>query len=111
MLKTRTTAKDDVSRELRIRLKKALDEMGVKLPSLNTIVLSGFDGAASVNGAKPPRTRPTAVDRARRPRKATEGPAPAKRHGRPGSRRPARPHARTAGPDSASRREPERGVT
>jgi small conductance mechanosensitive channel len=35
--------------------------MGVKLPSLNAIVLSGFDGAASVNGAKPPRTRPTAV--------------------------------------------------
>ena len=32
VLKTRTTAKDDVSRELRMRLKQALDEMGVKLP-------------------------------------------------------------------------------
>ncbi|MFF1879130.1 mechanosensitive ion channel family protein [Leifsonia sp. NPDC058230] len=61
VLKTRTTAKDDVSRELRKRLKEALDEMGVKLPSLSAIVLSGFDGAASVNGAKPPRTRPTPV--------------------------------------------------
>lgn len=61
VLKTRTTAKDDVSRELRMRLKTALDEMGVKLPSLNAIVLSGFDGAASVTGAKPPRTRPTPV--------------------------------------------------
>ncbi|MFF1632878.1 mechanosensitive ion channel family protein [Leifsonia sp. NPDC058248] len=61
VLKTRTTAKDDVSRELRMRLKSAVDELGVKLPSLNTIVLTGFDGAASVSGAKPPRTRPTPV--------------------------------------------------
>jgi small-conductance mechanosensitive channel len=61
VLKTRTTAKDDVSRELRMRLKTAVDEMGVKLPSLNTVVLTGFDGAASVSGAKPPRTRPTPV--------------------------------------------------
>ncbi|WP_374107668.1 mechanosensitive ion channel family protein [Leifsonia poae] len=61
VIKTRTTAKDDVSRELRARLKTAVDEMGVKLPSLSAIVLSGFDGAASVAGAKPPRTRPTPV--------------------------------------------------
>ena len=58
VLKTRTTAKDDVSRELRIQLKQALDEMGVKLPSLSAVVLSGFDSAGSVSGAKPPRTRP-----------------------------------------------------
>ncbi|MET0783190.1 MAG: mechanosensitive ion channel domain-containing protein [Leifsonia flava] len=58
VVKVRTSAKDDVSRELRMRLKKALDAMGVKLPSLNSIVLSGFDGAASVKGAKPPRTKP-----------------------------------------------------
>ncbi|MFI5060986.1 MAG: mechanosensitive ion channel family protein [Actinomycetales bacterium] len=61
VLKTRTTARDDVSRELRMQLKNALDELDVKLPSLNAIVLSGFDGAASVAGAKPPRTRPTPV--------------------------------------------------
>ncbi|WP_233265423.1 mechanosensitive ion channel family protein [Leifsonia sp. AG29] len=59
VIKTRTTAKDDVSRELRARLKAALDELGVKLPSLSSVVLSGFDSAASVAGAKPPRTRPT----------------------------------------------------
>ncbi|AGW41598.1 small-conductance mechanosensitive channel [Leifsonia xyli subsp. cynodontis DSM 46306] len=59
VLKTRTTAKDDVSRELRLRLKGAVDELGVKLPSLSAVVLSGFDGAGSVGGAKPPRTRPT----------------------------------------------------
>ncbi len=58
VMKARTASKDDVSRELRMRLKTALDGMGVKLPSLHAIVLSGFDGAASVNGARPPRTRP-----------------------------------------------------
>ncbi|MET0725976.1 MAG: mechanosensitive ion channel domain-containing protein [Leifsonia sp.] len=58
VIKVRTSAKDDVARELRMRLKRALDDMGVKLPSLNSIVLSGFDGAASVKGAKPPRTKP-----------------------------------------------------
>ncbi|MCU1569671.1 MAG: mechanosensitive ion channel protein MscS [Naasia sp.] len=53
VIKTRTSAKDDVARELRMRLKRALDEMEVKLPSLNTVVLSGFEGAASVKGARP----------------------------------------------------------
>ena len=61
VVKTRSSAKDDVARELRGRLKRALDEMGVKLPALNSIILSGFDGAASVKGARPPRTRPVPV--------------------------------------------------
>jgi small conductance mechanosensitive channel len=61
VVKTRTNVKDDVARELRIRLKSALDGMGIKLPALNSIVLSGFEGAASVKGARPPRTRPVAV--------------------------------------------------
>ncbi|NQX10093.1 mechanosensitive ion channel [Microbacteriaceae bacterium VKM Ac-2855] len=61
VIKTRTTAKDDVARELRLRLKRALDEQGVKLPALNSIVLSGFEGAASVTGAKPPRTKPAPI--------------------------------------------------
>ncbi|PPG21944.1 mechanosensitive ion channel protein MscS [Rathayibacter toxicus] len=58
VVKTRTTAKDDVARELRIRFKKALDALNITLPALNTVVLSGFDGATSVGGAKPPRTTP-----------------------------------------------------
>jgi small conductance mechanosensitive channel len=58
VIKTRTSAKDDVSRELRLRLKRALDDLGVRLPSLNAVVLSGFEGAASVKGARPPRTGP-----------------------------------------------------
>ena len=58
VMKTRANSKDDVARELRIRLKKALDEMGVHLPALSTVVLAGFDGAASVRGARPPKTVP-----------------------------------------------------
>jgi small conductance mechanosensitive channel len=67
VVKTRTSAKDDVARDLRIRLKKALDELDVTLPSLNTVVLSGFEGATSVKGARPPRTKPV----------STQDPAPA----------------------------------
>jgi small conductance mechanosensitive channel len=70
VLKTRTTAKDDVARELRARLKAALDEMDVKLPSLHSVVLSGFDGAASITGVHPPRTNPVRVVPEGKPKKA-----------------------------------------
>jgi small conductance mechanosensitive channel len=58
VVKTRSASKDDVARELRARLKRLLDQMDVKLPSLNTVVLSGYEGAASIRGARPPKTRP-----------------------------------------------------
>lgn len=61
VVKTATAAKDDVARELRGRLKRALDEMGVRLPALNSIVLTGYEGATSVKGARPPRTKPVVV--------------------------------------------------
>lgn len=61
VVKTRSAAKDDVARELRSRLKRALDDMDVKMPALNSITLSGFEGATSVKGARPPRTRPVSV--------------------------------------------------
>jgi small-conductance mechanosensitive channel len=61
VVKTRSAAKDDVARELRSRLKRALDEMDVKMPALNSITLSGFEGATSVKGARPPRTKPVEV--------------------------------------------------
>jgi len=61
VLKTRANAKDDVSRELRLRLKQAMDALGITMPSLNAVVLAGFDGAMSVNGARPPRTKPVTV--------------------------------------------------
>ncbi|MCX7522199.1 mechanosensitive ion channel [Microbacterium sp. STN6] len=73
VLKTRANAKDDVARELRTRLKKATDELGVTLPSLNTVVLTGFDGAMSVAGARPPRTKPvTVVEPAKKNRRGRE---------------------------------------
>jgi small conductance mechanosensitive channel len=61
VVKTKPGTKDDVARELRGRLKTSLDEMGIKLPTLNSVVLSGFEGAASVRGARPPRTTPNPV--------------------------------------------------
>src|SRR3712207_1514505 len=61
VVKTRSGEKDNVARELRARLKGALDAMGVHLPALNTVVLSGFEGASSVKGARPPRTAPVAA--------------------------------------------------
>jgi len=61
VVRTAAAAKDDVARELRSRLKRALDEMGVRLPALNSIVLSGFEGATSVKGSRPPKTKPVAV--------------------------------------------------
>lgn len=61
VMKTRANAKDDVARELRMRLKHAIDEMGLTLPQLNTITLSGQEAAQRVRGANPPLTRPTPV--------------------------------------------------
>ena len=61
VMKVRTSSKDDVARELRVRLKRALDELGLKLPSLSSVVLNGFDGVTRVKGAKPPKTAPNPV--------------------------------------------------
>jgi small conductance mechanosensitive channel len=61
VMKTRAGAKDDVARELRMRLKQAIDEMGLTLPQLNSITLSGFEAAQRVRGANPPKTKPLAV--------------------------------------------------
>jgi small conductance mechanosensitive channel len=47
--------------ELRMRLKRAIDAMGLTLPQLNSIVLTGLEGAQRVRGANPPKTRPTPV--------------------------------------------------
>lgn len=60
VVKTASASKEDVARELRGRLKSALDDMGVRVPALNTMVLSGADGAASVNGTSVPTTTPVA---------------------------------------------------
>ena len=61
VMKTRANAKDDVARELRMRLKHAIDELGMTLPAMNSIMLSGLEGAQRVRGANPPKTKPTPV--------------------------------------------------
>lgn len=61
VLKTRANAKDDVARELRMRLKTAIEEMGLALPSLESVVPTGPEGARRVRGANPPRTKPNAI--------------------------------------------------
>jgi len=61
VLKTRANAKDDVARELRMRLKNAITEMGLALPSLQSVIPTGPEGARRVRGANPPSTKPNAV--------------------------------------------------
>lgn len=77
VVKVRAGSKDDVARELRARLKQALDDLGVKLPKLNSIVLSGYEGAGSVKGARPPKTAnlPVALKPAKDVVKTRRGPA------------------------------------
>jgi len=54
-MKVRTSAKDDVARELRVRIKRTLDEMGVRPANLTSVTLSGSDEASRVKGARPPK--------------------------------------------------------
>lgn len=61
VMKTRANAMDDVAQELRARLRAALTEKDVLVPSLASVTLTGLDGARRVRGANPPKTRPTAV--------------------------------------------------
>ncbi|WP_424023079.1 mechanosensitive ion channel family protein [Microbacterium sp.] len=61
VMKTRANAKDDVGRELRMRVLNAVNVLGLELPQLNSIVLSGLEGAQRVRGANPPKTKPTTV--------------------------------------------------
>lgn len=61
VVKARANAKDDVAQELRRRLRAALSEKDIAIPSMVDVVPTGLDGARRVRGANPPRTRPNAV--------------------------------------------------
>ncbi|WP_431800862.1 mechanosensitive ion channel family protein [Microbacterium sp. bgisy203] len=103
VMKTRANAKDDVARELRMRLKRTIDELGVTLPHLNTVMLTGLEGAQRVRGANPPRTKPTPVTAQGAPQTktkkgATKAPA---RGARPDARPLWRPKRTDAAPPSA----------
>ncbi|MEY2847495.1 MAG: hypothetical protein RI885_160 [Actinomycetota bacterium] len=85
VVKTRTAVKDDVARDLRLRLKRALDILGVELPALNSIVLNGVETKAPQEPArKAPRTRPVpTADGATAHNRAESGPeAPSTRPSR-----------------------------
>jgi moderate conductance mechanosensitive channel len=51
VVKTRSGVKDQVARALRLRLKSAIDELGVQLPPLNSIALRPGPGGP-LPGAK-----------------------------------------------------------
>lgn len=59
VMKTRANARDDVAHELRMRVVRSAEAMGLALPQLNSITLSGLEGAQRVRGANPPKTKPT----------------------------------------------------
>src|SRR5690606_17964881 len=67
VVKTRTNARDDVARELRVRLKRAMDEAEITIPQLNSTMLTGMESAGRVRGANPPKTKPTPVAAPERP--------------------------------------------
>jgi len=59
VVKTRASELDAVGRELRLRLKRAVDELGVTLPAMAMIMPEGWENATSVNGLRTVRTQPT----------------------------------------------------
>ena len=59
--KCKPADRDNVDRELRHRFKAVADGLGIQLPSMESVVLTGTDGAASISGAKAPRTSPVPV--------------------------------------------------
>ncbi|WP_396656840.1 mechanosensitive ion channel family protein [Microbacterium sp.] len=61
VMKTRANARDDVARELRMRIKRTADSLGVPLPALATVTPTGIEGARRVRGANPPKTKPQPV--------------------------------------------------
>lgn len=61
VMKVRSSAKDDVARELRMRLKRTIDELDIRPITITSVVPTGFDGATRVKGSKQPNTAPHAV--------------------------------------------------
>ncbi|MFJ4075798.1 mechanosensitive ion channel [Curtobacterium sp. VKM Ac-2861] len=74
VVKTRASELDVVGRELRARLKHAVDEIGVTLPAMAMIMPEGWENATSINGLRSVQTRPTpAPTKPRRPKRNVLG--------------------------------------
>lgn len=58
VMKVRSNDQFDLARELRLRLKLALDELGVALPSLNRVVMDGLTQPAGKSGSRRPAPVP-----------------------------------------------------
>ncbi|MGO1508511.1 MAG: mechanosensitive ion channel family protein [Microbacterium sp.] len=61
VMKTRAIAMADVSHELRMRLKGAVETLDLAAASLESVIPDGRASARPVRGANPPTTRPNAV--------------------------------------------------
>jgi small conductance mechanosensitive channel len=99
VIRTRSSEKDSVARELRIRLKKAMDDLDVKLPTLSSVVLSGFDEATSVRGARPVETAPVPTHKRNRAPHIAEPTAEQAPGARPSPRSPRAPRPPENGAD------------
>jgi small conductance mechanosensitive channel len=62
VMKVRTADQFDLARLLRLRLKLALDQLGVAVPSLNRIVMDGIEAREAVRGSRRPATPPEDSD-------------------------------------------------
>ncbi|WP_295011004.1 mechanosensitive ion channel family protein [uncultured Microbacterium sp.] len=61
VIKTRANTMDDVAQELRARLRSTVLGLGLDVPHMESVTLSGPEGARRVRGANPPKTRPNPV--------------------------------------------------
>ncbi|MBF4607124.1 mechanosensitive ion channel family protein [Curtobacterium sp. VKM Ac-1393] len=70
VVKTRASELDVVGRELRTRLKRSVDDLGITLPAMAMIMPEGWENATSINGLRSVRTQPTPAPTAtRRPKR------------------------------------------
>lgn len=67
VVKTRAGSKDPVARELRARLKKTIDALGITLPSLNSILLNTFERGIPTTQTTPAPTPKQASKSASKP--------------------------------------------
>lgn len=58
VMKVRTADQFDIARVLRLRLKLALDQLGVAVPSLNRVVMDGLASPAPKSGSRRPPAMP-----------------------------------------------------
>ena len=58
VMKVRTADQFDIARMLRLRLKLALDQLGVAVPSLNRVVMDGLASPAPKSGSRRPPAMP-----------------------------------------------------